>query len=189
MSEDVKKGRGKRVAGYFGRRIGNPFIQKVGRETMEGSRDVVRRTFRVEKLSREEVRNGIQGRYKDGGRQRFREMYSSRGLGESDLDGLARNRERQALAMTAVAVFALISGAAAPFFTDVFVISLSGLVFGVFSLAFLAIAFRHDYAAWQIRARRFGGVREYIDARWGGSRQGGEDRVPTTTGSNDVRKR
>ena len=70
-------------------------------------------------------------------------------------------------AMCAVSGIALLLGAAIPLLTDDWLIMMSGLIFGLFSLVFLAVGLRHDLAAWQIRNRRFGGIREYVEDRWG----------------------
>lgn len=185
---EKKKTRTRRLAGYFGRRIGNPFIQRAGREGLTTSYEGARSSLSVEKISPDEVRNAYRGRYKDGGRERFRESFSGSGLSEEDLTVLASNRRAQAFIMVVAAAFALFAGAAMPFFTTIFVISLSGLVFGIFSLLFLAIAFRHDYAAWQIESRRFGGVKEYIDIRWGSGKDARGPRVPVRSPGHDVKK-
>jgi len=166
MSE-AKRGRTARVASYFGRRIGNTFITKVGRDALTGSASEAKAALRIDRVSRDEARGALWGRYEDGGRARFGDMAHERGLTESDLQTLEQMRLRQFHMLALIAAFALLAGGAIPFFTSDWLITFSGLVFGMFSLIFLMIGLRHDFAAWQIRQRRFGGIREYINDRWG----------------------
>lgn len=162
-----ERGRVARIGGYFGRRIGNPFINRIGRETLGDGADQARGALRPERVTKNEVRGAIRGRYADGGRSRFAELAAQQGLGPADLDGIELMRIRQFRAMCAVSLLALVLGAAVPFLTSDRLIMISGLIFGLFSLVFLTIGLRHDFAAWQIRSRRFGGIREYLHDRWG----------------------
>jgi len=162
-----QEGRVRRVGSYFGKRVGNPFISRVGRESLSGGAEEAGGVLRPERVSRDEVRGAIRGRYADGGRERFAQMMREQGVSAADLPRLEAMRVRQFRAMCVVSVLALLLGAAVPFFTDDYLIMISGLIFGLFSLVFLAIGLRHDFAAWQIRARRFGGMREYLEQRWG----------------------
>jgi hypothetical protein len=172
MSDDSentgpKPGRAKRVGSYFGRRVGNPFISRVGQETLSTGAGQARSVLKPERVTSQEVRGAIRGRYADGGRSRFQELMRENGLSAADLPRLEVMRTRQFRAMCLVSALALLIGAAVPFFTDDWLITISGLIFGLFSLVFLAVGVRHDFAAWQIRERRFGGLREYLDLRWG----------------------
>lgn len=167
MSGGGREGRMSRIGGYFGRRIGNPFISRVGRETLTGSAEEARSALMPERITREEARSAILGRYPDGGRARFAQLMAQRGVHERDLHVLERMRVRQFRAMCTVSLIALLLGAVIPFLTDDGLIMMSGLIFGLFSLVFLTIGLRHDLAAWQIRNRRFGGIREYVEDRWG----------------------
>jgi len=161
-----KPSRSSRITSYFGRRVGNPFINRVGRDAISGSVDEARSVLRADRVSREEVQGAIRGRYPDGGRARFVMMAEERGLSAADLTAMERMRVTQFRMMVAVSLVSLIAGAAIPFLTDDWLISVSGLIFGLFSLLFLMIGLRHDFAAWQIRNRRFGGIREYFEDRW-----------------------
>jgi len=166
-SNGTKPGRVKRVGSYFGRRVGNPFISRVGRETLSTGAVEARGVLKPERISQQEVRGAIQGRYADGGRLRFEDLMRHNGLGADDLPRLEAMRTRQFRAMCVVSGLSLLLGAGVPFFTDDWLIMISGLIFGLFSLVFLTVGVRHDFAAWQIRERRFGGLREYLDQRWG----------------------
>lgn len=161
-----KKGRVSRFAGYFGRRIGNPFISRVGRETLSEGAHQAGQVLRPVRISWSEAQEAINGRYEDGGRARFRQVMAQNGVSERDLPALERMHVQNFLAMCAISLLALGAGAAIPFLTDDWLIMASGLVFGLFSLVFLLIGLRHDFSAWQIRNRRFGGIREYVEARW-----------------------
>lgn len=163
----AKKGRIARVGGYFGRRVGNPFINRVGRDTLYEGADQARGVLRPERVSREEARGALHGRYEDGGRARFAQVMAQQGVPDRDLKGLEENRIRLFRFMVALSGLTLALGAAIPFLTDDWLIMISGLIFGLFSLVFLAVGLRHDFAAWQIRNRRFGGIREYVEDRWG----------------------
>lgn len=162
-----KQGRIARVGGYFGRRVGNPFITRVGRETLYGGATEARGVLRPERVSREEARGAYHGRYEDGGRARFAQVMAQQGVPERDLAGLEATRVRLFRFMAALSLLTLTLGAAIPFLTEDWLIMISGLIFGLFSLVFLAVGLRHDLAAWQIRNRRFGGIREYLEDRWG----------------------
>jgi hypothetical protein len=161
-----KKGRIARVGGYFGRRVGNPFINRVGRETLSGGVDQARSVLKPERVTREEARSAYHGRYEDGGRARFSQVMAQQGVPDRDLPVLEASRVRLFRFMAALSLLTLVMGAVIPFLTDDWLIMISGLIFGLFSLVFLAIGFRHDFAAWQIRNRRFGGIREYVEDRW-----------------------
>jgi hypothetical protein len=170
MSDQPQKekgGRVSRVGSYFGRRVGNPFISRVGRESLSDGVSEAGGVLKPERVTREEVSGAIRGRYADGGRERFAQLMQEQGLGVADLPRLEGMRTRQFHAMCVISAIALLLGAAVPFFTDDYLIMISGLIFGLFSLVFLAIGLRHDFAAWQIRSRRFGGMREYLEERWG----------------------
>lgn len=168
MSKGEAPSRTERVTGYFRRRIGNPFINRVGRDALTGSAAEARSVLRAEKISRDEVRSAMNGRYADGGRERFQDLMRERGLSERDLAPLERMRSNQFLWMCLISLVTLLLGASIPFMTDDPLITVSGLIFGLFSLVFIMIGLRHDFSAWQIRNRRFGGVREYVSERWGG---------------------
>ncbi|PTX52487.1 hypothetical protein IQ03_01260 [Gemmobacter caeni] len=161
-----KPSRASRITSYFGRRVGNPFINRVGRDALTGGISDAKSVLQVDRVSRDEVRGAIRGRYQDGGRARFATMAAERGLSEADLLAMERMRIAQFRMMTLVSLIALFAGSAIPFLTEDWLISVSGLIFGLFSLLFLTIGLRHDFAAWQIRNRRFGGIREYFDDRW-----------------------
>jgi len=167
QSKPEKRGRIARIGGYFGRRIGNPFVRSVGRDTLYGGADQARSVLTPERVSRSEAEAAFRGRYEDGGRARFAQLMAQQGVPERDLARLEGMRTRQFRVMCAMSLLALGLGAAVPFFTDDWLIMISGLIFGLFSLVFLAIGLRHDFAAWQIRNRRFGGIRDYIEDRWG----------------------
>lgn len=162
-----RPGRIARVGGYFGRRVGNPFISAVGRDTLYKGADSARDVLKPERVSRAEAMAAYKGRYQDGGRDRFSQLVVQRGLGEDDLRQLERMRLLQFRAMLVVSLLALLIGSAVPFWTDDWLILISGLIFGLFSLIFLMIGLRHDFAAWQIRSRRFGSIRNYLEERWG----------------------
>lgn len=164
---DQKRGRIARIGGYFGRRVGNPFITRVGRDTLYEGADQARGVLRPERVSREEARGAYHGRYEDGGRARFAQLMAQKGVPDRDLPGLEANRVRLFRFMVLLSVVTLTLGAAIPFLTDDWLIMISGLIFGLLSLVFLTIGLRHDFAAWQIRNRRFGGIREYLEDRWG----------------------
>lgn len=167
MSETERPGRVRRVGSYFGRRVGNPFITRVGRDTLSGGAASAHGVLRPERVSPDEVRGAIRGRYPDGGRARFEEVMRESGIGPEDLPELERMRMRQFRAMCLISLLALLLGASVPLFTQDWLIRISGLIFGLFSLVFLAVGLRHDLSAWQIRHRRFGGIREYVEERWG----------------------
>jgi hypothetical protein len=161
-----KPSRTARITSYLGRRFGNPFINRVGRDAVTGGAEQAKSALRITRVDKEEARGAIRGRYKDGGRARFAEMARERGLSDRDLEEMAHMRVTQFRMMVLVSLVSLIAGAAIPFFTDDWLISISGFIFGLFSLVFLMIGFRHDFAAWQIRNRRFGGIREYFEDLW-----------------------
>lgn len=163
---EQKRSRIARVGGYFGRRIGNPFINQVGRDTLYDGADEARNALRPERVSRAEVHGAYQGRYPDGGRARFAQVMAQQGVPERDLPHLAAMRARLFHTMCVIGLITLCLGTAVPFFTDDWLIMISGLIFGLFSLIFFLIGLRHDFAAWQIRNRRFGGIREYLQDRW-----------------------
>ncbi len=167
LEQPEKKGRIARMGGYFGRRVGNPFITRVGRDTLYGGASEARGVLKPEPVSREEAHGAYHGRYADGGLARFSQVMAQRGVQDRDLAELEATRLRLFRFMAGLSLLTLVLGAAIPFLTEDWLIMISGLIFGLFSLVFLAIGLRHDFAAWQIRNRRFGGIREYLEDRWG----------------------
>lgn len=167
MSNAEKKGLTRRIGGYFGRRFRTPHVGSIGGDLLRGGSDEARKSLEIKRIDRAEVLNAYRGRYSDGGVARFSEMADEYGLSDDDLLILESERVRQFQIMCVFAAVCFVVGFLFPFLTSDLLIVASGFVFGIFSLVFLVIGLRHDFAAWQIRNRRFGGLREYLDIRWG----------------------
>jgi hypothetical protein len=162
------------VKKYTLNRLASPFIRKSG-EAYSGT---ARSALTPQKLDRQDMLSGYNGRYSDGGRARFAELMKevdqmNRLKAESDksgktvytpldLDQMAKSRRRASGIMFAGA--ALFFGTAFYFiiaaggYMDV----LFGLASAMCSFIFLALSAQHDFSRWQIQERRLGGFREYL---------------------------
>ena len=166
MSDDQEAGfitrRARGVTRYVGRRFGNPFIREVGRESLSRGVTHAKAALMPPKTSREEIELGLQGRYRDGGRERFREMMRMQQVVEQDLAELAANRRRAAIICFLGSAVCLAIGTVLMVQAGSVSEKIFGFVTSFTSITLLAIGIRHDFSRWQIVNRRFGGLREYL---------------------------
>lgn len=153
---------------YLARRFGNPFITKVGRDTLTKVGAGAKSALLPGRFDPGECRAGFAGRYDDGGAARFAARTLEAGITGDRLAALARNRRRSARAMFSAAFMFLAAGACLMLSASTFHHTLFGFSTSFSALAFMALGIRHDFSRWQIENRRFGGFREYL--KGGGSR-------------------
>ena len=156
---------GQRGFGYFKRRIGNEFINKVGRDNMTSSYSAAKNALKPQRVSKSEIEAALNGRYEDGGRERFETLVREKKLDAPALADLMVSHKRNATISLGIAGLTLVLGVVAILSVGIMHSLLYALLTLVVILMFLALSVRHDYARWQIANRRFGGLREYFGAR------------------------
>ena len=169
-TDEEKKGflarRSKGARRYIVRRFGNRFLEE-GYRTLKNNMAGARHAMSPRKLDPDELREGFNGRYDDGGFARFAQVMREQKTGERDLIIMARKQKRNMIIMLIAGLVFFLLGA----WTMVTAKQGQDILFG-FSTSFMAfifglLAMRHDFSRWQIEERRFGGFREYLN---GGSR-------------------
>ncbi len=155
----------KGTAKYVGRRFGNQFSNKVGRDSLKLSAERARATMIPTEIDPKDFRAGLEGRYEDGGISRFSQAMRDAGIPEAYLPILARQRRRASIIMFAAAAGFLLFGASMIIRADGFNDGLFGFATAFMSLLFMAIGINHDFSRWQIHHRRFGGFKEYLGTK------------------------
>ena len=84
------KRRTKGVKRYVGRRFGNQFL-KAGYSTVKSNMAGTRKAMTPKSFDLNEFRQGIEGRYEDGGVARFMQMVKEEKIGEQELERKIRN--------------------------------------------------------------------------------------------------
>ena len=164
-SEKPKKSFLARVRTFGISRIRNPALLNRSKKNLAGSAQAATSSLAPKNLDVADFRAGLRGRYKDGGRARFAQMMDRQGLDLEQADDMRANHLRAgaifALAAAVMLAFGIYSAATAT--------NTAGLIAGislcVVFFLFMALAIRHDFSAWQILARRFGGFNEYLEFR------------------------
>jgi len=168
MSEKKKGFLARRAEGtarYVGRRFGNQFINKVGRDSLTKGAQHAKHTLTPREVDPEDFRAGLEGRYADGGVARFKAVMEASGVDDESLPGLAKYRRRAGLMMFAAAGGFLFLGAWMIIGAQGFNQVLFGFVTAFMSLLFVTIGINHDFSRWQIEQKRFGGFKEYLGTK------------------------
>lgn len=135
------------------------------RDTQGFMRDKGRRAadaIRPIKLTKDDFLGAFYGRYEDDGRSRFREMVRDQGLTKETLNHvLARHRRDFIVSLIIASCCAVLAVAFILNGSSGFNL-LGSLVFGIFMFGFAIKAFGADYAAFQIRHRKFCSLRTYL---------------------------
>jgi hypothetical protein len=156
---------GTKGAGYIKRRFGNEFITRVGRESVTSSYSAAKEAIQPARVSRNEIEKGLEGRYKDGGRERFSQLAKERHLSSETLDIMAQRHKTNACLIGGAAVFTLGIGTWSIFTSSGSDKLVAAALTLVISMLFGAFFMRFDFSRWQIENRRFGGFREYLQSR------------------------
>lgn len=155
-----------RVGTYGINRIQPSAVREGSRQAMSSGRLAAMQALRPTAANPAELMAGLNGRYEDGGRERFATMMSEMGLVGQDLSSVEAAHNRN---------FALLLGSTGAFMAGTVVMILFGsgsfglmaaIILTIFALASAVNAIRADYSAWQIRQRAFGGFREYLRSRF-----------------------
>lgn len=156
-----------RIGGYGVRRVRDQRLVAKSRKNFSGAISAIGEAMTPTPLNPGEIRKGLDGRYADGGKSRFEAEMARRNLTKTQLDNIAFGHVRTALIFMAAAAGCF--GLAAWWMLSGH--GLNGFIYGlavfVAVLVFVAMSVRHDYSAWQIRQRRFGGFRDYLQSRLG----------------------
>lgn len=170
------KGKGRKsrnfVSGYLHDRLTASRIRP--KDVAGASRHILRQgargtleSLKPQKVSRQEIMGAIAGRYGDGGRARFAEMVELRQVSDRDIEKLIASNRRAVLVFIGGAILFLAIGVGSMIAGVSLLSILGGFATSLVSFIFIAIALRADFSAWQLAERRFGGLSEYFDARFG----------------------
>ena len=162
MSDDRKKGFLGRRAGYVGRRISASNGFGVGRKSIARSAAMLRDGLPEKRLTLDDDRKAYRGAFDDGGREAFRKAVAEAELSGGDIDAIAAEHARAARIFVVYFLVGVCASIALIVLAGELVVMLGGLVMLVFSFTFMAASFMHDFLGWQLRARRFGGLRDYL---------------------------
>lgn len=170
MTKKDREGLITRSGRWFERRL----LGHVGREIFKGSlADGSRHALEAvlpSEFDTKDIRAGYKGRYKDGGSARFEEMRRARRLSDADLQNIEGGLRRGALLFSLLAlVFLIVAFFFMALATDALSF-LSGLALLAASFPCGSIALRCSFSAWQVKERRMGAFRDYLDKRLGGRR-------------------
>lgn len=155
-----------RLVGWASNKFNGSVLGQVNVILAENARKARERATPAE-LTQDDITQGLDGRYADGGRARFSALVAQQGWSDADLNKRERSWRLQALIYLLGAVMALVGASAWVMVSSgwfAFIMLVPGLVV---PLALLAVALKADFAAWQIRSRRFGGLREYFGSKSG----------------------
>ena len=164
--ETANPKRRNRVVGWAANKFNGSTLAQVNEILAENARKTRERAKPAD-LTREDVEAGLSGRYADGGKARFDELFEKEGWTEEGLAKRASRWRLQALFYLLGAIIAL-GASLAWVLTSPGWFAVLMLVPGLcVPLGLLAIALKADFAAWQIRSRRFGGLRDYFRSNSG----------------------
>lgn len=122
--------------------------------------------LKPKKIDKEEAVQAFQGRYADGGRKAFEDLAGRRNYSDEDLEKRA-NQFQIAAYVAAVATLALVVGISAwPMMSDGLFAVVGTISFATTSVFLASMTVKYDYAAWQIRQRRFGSLKDYFATRF-----------------------
>lgn len=156
----------KRIGGYLSRRAMISQTSHIRRGVVNEMYSEATENFRPRPVSRQDILGGLNGRYEDGGVQKFKESVAAAGLKPSDLESIYIQRRNQAWMMWGSSLVSLFAGVIMPFIWPLTWVSAgSGVAMVLFSFIFLVVGLVHDFSAWQIAQQRFGGVLEYLRSR------------------------
>lgn len=159
--------RRRRLLGWAANKFNGSAVGQVNSILMENVR-ATRDRARLAELTKEDVEAGIKGRYADGGRERFKQLELEHGWTSSDLDRRQRSWKMQSRLYLLGAVAGLLLPVVWVLLQPGWFALLMLAPGLVVPLALGAVAVKADFAAWQIRERRFGGLRDYFNGRAGG---------------------
>lgn len=161
MAKD-KAPRGRRIASWAASKFNGSALGQVN-HIMLANLKATRERARPVELDKQTAIEAYEGRYADGGREKFAEAAAANGwMREDDLDRREKGWRLQARLYFACAPIILLCALAWMFVAPSWFAVMMLMPALLIPLAFLAVAIKADYSAWQIRERRFGGLREYF---------------------------
>ncbi len=151
-----------RAGRYGANKIQSQTIRDTSRGAMRAGGEAAMDALRPARADLADMRAGLDGRYWDGGHQRFREMVDKQGLSEADLAALAETHGRNFRLYTGLSIAFLVGAFGMIFLGDGALSFLGTLVLLIFMLGALVRGLQADFAAYQIRVRAFCGLRQYL---------------------------
>lgn len=156
-----KKPFSSRIAGYGARRIAHRDEHVRRRLHVMKLKDALRGAVTVQRIDVMGVRQGWYGRYEDGGREAFAQLMEREGVDERALGKIAKWHSLASIGYLTAALAILVLSVV-QFTSYELSLGLMAIAMFVVSLPLAALALRHAFAGWQVRRRRFGGLREYL---------------------------
>ena len=158
---------GSKIGTYAANRLQPAYQRQRRRENIQHTGSAAKEALRPTVFDADQARAGYEGRYPDGGRGAFAKFMVDLGLEEADLDRIGKqhafNRAVFAIAAGGLLVMSFWVASSATGAMTLF--TAAGTV--ILALGFTALSARFDYFAWQVRERRFGGVKAWLHARLG----------------------
>ena len=154
-----------RVGNWGVSRIRKPELIERSANNVRGATNSALDAVRPAEFDKEDFFAGYRGRHADGGKARFNEMVETRGLAGTQLNMIRAQHLRLALIFVAAAAAALFYGLYMMFTAGELLGIFGGAAVSALFFAFMALSLRHDFAAWQLKVRRFGGFSEYLATR------------------------
>ena len=165
MSKKEKVGFIRRIGNYGSRRVVPDSVADQAKKNATGSVRVALDALRPNHIDPDELRAGYEGRYSDGGKNRFEVMVAQNDLDEHQLDRMSEHNHKIALAFLLGGVIGLVFGFYMMFTEDMMLMIFAGAATCIVGLTLFATSLRFEYISWQIANRRFGGFREFLE-RW-----------------------
>lgn len=167
MSEKEKQGFLSRVGTYGKRRVQGGYEHRRSKLNLNASYSLAKEALKPQKITKEEALTAIKGRHEDGGVARFAEEMATHEIPDEELPIREKEHLRLAYIYAAAAAFSLGFGLYSLFTAEWGFHVAMAAIGPLIMLLFTALAARHDYSAWCIRERRFGGLADYLNSRWG----------------------
>lgn len=165
MSESEKKSIFRKMGGYSINRVQPKAIREASRDSLRSGGGAALKALKPAKLDTGDIRDGLSGRYADGGKARFAEMVAQRDLSEDDLSDLVVVHLRDFRIYGLLAGIFLLIAILLIALTSAQFSAAGGIILSLFSLGAFARAIQSDFAAYQIRQRAFCGFNQYLKRR------------------------
>lgn len=155
-----------RIGTYGANRIQPSGVREGSRKVLSSGGAAAMRSLRPTAADPAELMAGLNGRYSDGGRARFRSMMSELNIEAQDLPALEASHSRNFTIMLGASTVFMLGAVLMILFGDGAIGFLAAVILLIFALGSTVNAIRSDYSGWQIREQAFGGFREYLRSRF-----------------------
>ena len=151
-----------RISRYGMSRIRPAELQDASHGSIRDGGAAAMAALRPESADIDEMKAGFDGRYDDGGRERFNQMMEESDLSEEDLAGIEAIHARDFRIFIGVALAFLASAIALIIWGEGILSFAGSTVCVIFMFGSLARALQADFSGYQVRMRAFCGLRQYL---------------------------